>query len=409
MKRHLFLMSLCAVSLHFTSCSNDLDETLESNLPSAEIQEQIPQGKFAEPDNAKQISGADNLKLKRLLDAAGTEIINSLGSINITEDQYTEIKTFTDELVKGIESETEIYKVLFNWVTKNIKYEYGNNDPYPVFINRYGICQGYANLLTVMCHTQNVPAMVVNGILDPIGGHAWVYACPDDKWIVSDPTNGGDYDMANTTEYKHLLPSHADVVLFEDEVATYNYAYSRLNIKEVRSTDENFTVPYSAGGYIITSFNPTSDLPKTIKQLYIGNNIVTLGDAPIGLNTYGKYIEAAHVEETNKYLISHKGAVYKKNGGNPILYYVPLKMKCLELLPMETVGKNTIYNNPSIEEIVFSEGTNYIESYAVENCPKLVRVYVPENTEIAAGAFYKCSPRLEIIRGSVSGISHVKM
>ena len=58
-------------------------------------------------------------------------------------------------------------------------------------------CQGYANLLRTMCHTQGIPAFNANGELVPLGGHAWDYVCADSVWYVSDPTNNAQYKMAD--------------------------------------------------------------------------------------------------------------------------------------------------------------------------------------------------------------------
>ena len=409
MNKLYLLTSLCAGSLFLTACTNDSDELIENYQPVVETQAEPQTDLFPEPDNAKQLSGKSYVILSKLLYAAGPDIIKSLGYVNITEKEYNEIKDFADELTAGIDSETEKYRTLFRWVCSNVKYGHSDNDPYPVFINRIAVCQGYSNLMHVMCHSQGIRSFLVNGMLDPLGGHAWLYAYVDGVWTVSDPTNSGSYDMDKTSEYTHLLPYTADVDLFEDEVAIFNFADQRLNIKEIKSTNTQLTVPYSAGGYVVTSFNPSVDLPKEVTELYIGKNITSLGESPIGLSVHGKNVEAIHIAEANRTLRSHCGVVYKKNGTKPSLYHIPTAMKRIELLPLEVIQKNTIYNHANVEEIVFVDGTKTIESYAIENCPRLKRVYVPEGTEMAKDALYNVPSNVEIIRGSVSGITHVKM
>ena len=84
-------------------------------------------------------------------------------------------------------------------------------------------------------------------------------------------------------------------------------------------------------------------------------------------------------------------------------------MTFIELLPMKIVDKNTIYNHMSVEEIYFPEGTERIESYAIENCPKLKRIYVPADAVVAKGAIYNVPNEVEIVRGTPSGITHVTM
>ena len=101
--------------------------------------------------------------------------------------------------------------------------------------------------------------------------------------------------------------------------------------------------------------------------------------------------------------------MYRKNGDEAQLYYIPGNMRLIELMPMEVVEKNTIYNHYGVKEIYFPKGTKMIESYAIENCPKLERVYIPEDAEIADDALYNCPKEVEIVRGEPSSVKHVTM
>lgn len=63
------------------------------------------------------------------------------------------------------------------------------------------------------------------------------------------------------------------------------------------------------------------------------------------------------------------------------------------------MDKNFITNIPGLVEIVFARGTKRINSYAVEYCENLKKVYVPHDIEmIAEDAFANVSEQLEIIR-----------
>ena len=76
---------------------------------------------------------------------------------------------------------------------------------------------------------------------------------------------------------------------------------------------------------------------------------------------------------------------------------------------MKVIGKNTVYDLPNLEEIVISEGTTTVESYAFESCPSLKRIYVPQSvTSFAKDALYRCPDDVEILKGS-TGIHHVTM
>jgi hypothetical protein len=368
---------------------------------------------FAEPDKSKQLNGSPAENLKALFEATGPEIITSLGRINITDEQYQEIATFTTNLVKSKNSQTEKYRDIFRWIVSNVKYELSDNDPYAVFTNKKAVCEGYANLLTVMCHTQGIPAVLINGYLSTPsvwGGHAWAYACTDGVWEVSDPTNGGSFPMKNTGNYTHLIPSEADVDLFTDDCAIYRYYNYTLNVHKVTTNSNPLIVPYSVGGFVISSFNPAVDLPEEITEIYMGENITTFGETyNMSLTTRGTNLQAIYVDEANASLMDYKGIVYRKNGDEAQLYYIPGGMKFIELMPMEKVEKNTIYNHMAVEEICFPEGTKQIESYAIENCPKLKRVYIPTDAEIASNALYNCPKDVEIIRGVPSGITNITL
>ena len=218
--------------------------------------------------------------------------------------------------------------------------------------------------------------------------------------------------MKKTANYKHLSPKQADIDLFMDDVAIYNFQDFSLNIKEIHTGKNPFTVPYSVNGFVITSFNPTTELPEEITEIYIGQNINTLGNADdnnVGLVNKGQCLQAAYVDENNKTLMDHKGIVYKRNGGSPLLYYIPGAMTFVELLPMEVVEKGLICNHMNVEEIYFPEGTKRIESFAIEKCPKLKRIYIPVDAEIAKDALYQISQPVDIVRGAPSGITNITM
>lgn len=426
MKRHILMLSLIAAGATMMSCN----ETREENVVLPAVTESSAADyyatrTFAQPDDAKDLYqhvNGNRYALRLLLEKAGPDIINSLGRITMDANEYDEIATFTTELTKNNTTQTDKYKAIFGWITANIKYNNPQNnpsnlpcpnDPYSVFKNKMCICEGYSNLLTVMCYSQGIPAMLVNGFLVGIGGHAWVYTCLDATWMVSDPTNNRDFNMKKTALYADLDPQHADVDLFTDDVAVYDFSDYALNIKQVNTTTNPFVVPYSTQGFVISAFNPSEPLPKEITEIYIGQNIRTLGEGEqnlgMGIVKYGANIEAVYVDENNPDIMSHEGIVYRKNGDTPKLYYIPGGMTFIKMLPMETVEKNTICNHDNVKEIYFPEGTKRLEAYAIENCPKLERIYVPEETEISNNAIYKCSGNVEIVRGIPSGIKHVTM
>ena len=60
-------------------------------------------------------------------------------------------------------------------------------------------------------------------------------------------------------------------------------------------------------------------------------------------------------------------------------------MKSVKLQPIERLEKNVIARHNSIEQLILVPGTKVMESYAVESCPNLKRVYLPNDCENAEG------------------------
>ncbi len=352
--------------------------------------------------------------VKMLLEKAGIACTDTLGRMKITDEQYDEIKTFTDDLVSGMKTQYQIYEKCYDWVRKNVEYASGyvDNEPYSVFTTKSAVCQGYANLLHVMLHTQGVPAMVVNGymrsgIYDGMlsgMGHAWNYVNCDGKWYVSDPTNSGQFEMSNLDTYKTWLqPTSMDVVLFKEDDCWINFNEAFLNICKVVTDKNVFVAPYSTNGYKIACFNPFEEIPSNVREIYIGENIESLGEGIIGLNDKAPSVEFVAVDPGNKCFVSHAGAVFYSTGYKPtdiykqidlnVPAYIPAKLKRLELKAVDnnasgiTYGKMTVSGHKGIEEIVFPKETKSIEGSAIEKCPNLKVAYIPAGVTVSNSAF----------------------
>ena len=113
------------------------------------------------------------------------------------------------------------------------------------------------------------------------------------------------------------------------------------------------------------------------------------------MNIYAPNVEYAHVDPQNTEMRSYAGVIYL--GWAPVPLYIPAAMKRIELMPMETMYKNTIYNHNGVEELVIAKGTKTIESWAVENCPNLKKAYVPKDAEVYENAFFNVHSDFEII------------
>ena len=383
----------------------DVNEVKSIHFEVSTLEEETPA--FPKNDGSAKLDIYNPQKTAAsLLKSAGVACTNTMGRIVITTDEYNEIKQFTDELVKGYTKQKDIHDVCFSWIYKNVKHgstydddSSVNNDPYQAFTTKKAVCQGFANLLFVMMHSQSVPVLLTNGLVYIdylLGGHAWNYVNCDGVWYVSDPTNNGIYEMEKTSSYSFLQPQSFDVILFEEQGCKFDFNEKHLNLCSVTTTSRSFVVPFSAGGYQVTSFNPTSDLPANIRELYIGKNIETFGENLVGLDLHGSKIERIHVDPEHEKLYSYEGVVYRKNSFYP--EYIPAAMKKLVLQSMDVIEKNLVYGNNGIEEVIVAKGTKSIESWAFENCPNLKVAYVPEGVEIAEEAFCGVHGSFKVIR-----------
>ncbi len=368
---------------------------------------------FPEDDGSKNLANPVSAvsALRQLVDKMDRNRALEMGETEITDEQFAEIKQFVDENLAGKDG-AETYKNIFDWIKKNIKYAWSGTPaylkPYEVFTYKTCVCQGYANLLKTMMLTQGYPAFIANGWLGNIGGHAWNYVYDGKKWIVSDPTNGSQFNMSATSSYSNsLIPSRVDLNIFEDETFAYGFEEGYLNINEVKEgAPDELTIPFGVEGFRISQFAPNKPLPENVRSISLGKYVRSLGQYTNMLADNTPGLEEIAIDPSNSYLKTHKGIVYQ--GNQLVPFFIPPRMKYVELKPMKTMGKNTIYDLANVEEIVIAEGTEVMESYAIENCPKLRRVYVPEATEMQEQALYRCPKNVEVIRVA-TGIKDIRM
>lgn len=403
---------LLSAALVLGACQSDaLDEaSVQPNTPTTTITP-TPQVSFAQPDGAVKLSDNTAQAVWQLLQKVSPEQALQLGETEITDAQYAEIKEFVDANLKD-EYQYKTYLNIFQWIVKNVKYAWTGEaylNPYDVFKYKTCICQGYANLLKTMCLTQGIPCFVANGWLSTIGGHAWNYVYADGDWYVSDPTNNQEFKAANVGGYeKTLIPQRIDFNLFEDDKCVYNYQEGQLNVTKVKDTNSNSLVlPYSIAGFQITSFQLNEKMPDSVTHLFVGANLVTFGYTPESMSRFCPNLEAIEIDPQNKDLESFSDVAYlTTNKSYP--YFVPAGIKRIELRPMEVVDKNTLSFLDKLEEIVIAEGTKRIEQYAVEKCPNLKTIYVPNSvTYIDKNAFADCGNNYQIIN-TTTGIHEVR-
>ena len=416
MKKNYYYLAVALATGLLASCSNEITEEITPGI-NTEVSENLSTRAFPTDDGAKSLPGQPAQKLHYILLGADSAFSARLGNFSAPSNfQYEEIKEFTDELVAEHTTNTQKYKTIYDWVRQNVKYANGeiSNEPYDVFINKQAVCQGYANLLNVMLHTQGIPVIIANGYLNSgaFMGHAWNYVYHNKQWWLSDPTNSMEYKSSELSKYQDkFIPLSADGNFLETEQFSYNYTRELINLNAVNFADEAFVVPFSVTlnngkKYQVNSFSPTSALPSNVKEIYIGKNITSIGqDGIYGLKDHAPSVEAAYVDPENQRLESFEGVVYERYNDAPV--YIPRGMKTVYLKPTYngTIGKNFLYNEPNIEEAYFPEGTTSLENWAVEKCPNLKVAYIPLNTEYdESTSFVDVHPDFKVVRMDMTGI-----
>lgn len=406
MKHFYQLFALLFTATLFLNCNDD------SNMGIGSIDEPVATKSFAEDDGSTNLSQRSaGYKSYKLLQAAGPEVGMSLGNISITDEQYAEIKAFTDELVANCVTDEQIHSIVHSWLVNNIQYEhygYVDNNPYPVFKNKKAICQGYANLMKVMLHSQGVPCVLTNGYI-PAGGHAWCNAYFNGTWYASDPTNNHYFKSSAYGSNKHYEPTSIDAVLFEDEFCTYSYYEAQLNVNSIKEGHETVSIPYSAGGFTVSMLSPIINVPTSVKEIYVGANITSFGENIIGLSARSTTIERIHIDPVNTKFESFSTGVYYKDRTGDNLIMVAPGAKHIELKPIALFDKECVIKGlPNLETITFVPGTAKIDAWAVERCPKLHTVYMPQETMVNSSAFTGVSGAFRIIRGNYTNIPQIK-
>ncbi len=326
-----------------------------------------------------------------------------------TDGEFAEIKAFVDANLVGA-NDTETFNKIFDWIRANILVP-GTNEtaylrPYEVFTYKKCVCQGYANLLKTLLLTQDFPSFIANGI-EPCGGHAWNYAYYGGEWWVVDPTWGRPhiYKMTDTGSYAGRVPHRADITFFEDDAFVFGFKNQMLNVTKVKDTaPSTLCLPRAAGGFVLTGFDPEMPLPMHVSVLGITENITTLCQYTSTLREYTPGVEEIYVEDGHKEFTSYKGIVYLN--GDP--YFFPANIKKVELKKTRVMNKGAIYDLPEVVEIVIPEGVSSVKAYAIENCPKLKYVYLPEKTRTEDQWLYRYPADVQVVTVP-TGIDQVTM
>lgn len=397
MKVFYTILPLFATILLLGSCSSELDEELlaEKSTASAITNQtkEVDESLFAESDGAECYSRKYSLAagFYRMLARADENVGTTLGMVEITDEQYAEIADEVQYIIEGCTTDDQKFKAIYDWITTNVKYDNDGTNigqtAYFTFTQKLGNCQGYSNLTRVMCYATGLRALNINGMMNMGGGlyagHAWNYVKVGTRWRVVDTTNKRYFEIASVANYeKELQPLEVDEVLIEREDFDYSWQNGFVSIVKIKQESPIVSIPYSYDGKMqIENVNPTSNVPSSVKELYLPASVSRLGSEDnVGMSYYGTSVEAIHVKSDNTYLYSENGIVYRRNGDEISIYYVPLGMKWITFSNLlTTLDKNALHKHPNAFNVVIPSSVKSIEPWAIEYCPNVKYIYVPES------------------------------
>lgn len=131
------------------------------------------------------------------LKTQNTVFLNAIQDINWNENTPAVIKARA--LTKGIKSDAEKVKIIYDYVTQNYKYDYAKANSvttgyFPIvdeiFESKTGICYDYAALFAAMLRSVDVPTKLVKGYTTATKTtyHAWNEVFVDGVWKIVDTT-----------------------------------------------------------------------------------------------------------------------------------------------------------------------------------------------------------------------------
>lgn len=150
----------------------------------------------------QNITGTSYRELSRTtvdlnLSDANKVFLNSIQDIEWNENQEAIKKA--SELTKGLKTDAAKVNAIYNYITKNYKYDYNKartvtSGYFPsveaTFASQTGICYDYSALFAAMLRSVGIPTKLVKGYATPTGNvyHAWNEVLIDGSWKIVDTT-----------------------------------------------------------------------------------------------------------------------------------------------------------------------------------------------------------------------------
>lgn len=319
--------------------------------------------------------------------------------LNITDSQYQTIRAFTLDLTEKYSSTKDKITAIYQWakdtslkasVGEDAPADLEENDPYKVFKEKTGVCQGKANLCKTMLAAIDVPCIIAHGYWET-EGHAWDFVLCDGKWGIVDASMW-QISLDDPSDISsHYKTDSLEAVLYEKDGFEFTYYLGGIGAVGYTGNAERLEIPESCNGYPVISIAAESQIyyehsfqDTAAKELVLPATVkygIYLSDYEIR-SFYSKSLESISVYENNPVFASYDGILYSKDYSR--IYSIPANISEITLKPIEIMEKNTLTNLSNLRILKIGEGTKELEEDAIENCEHLEKVYIPDSVTTIA-------------------------
>ena len=319
--------------------------------------------------------------------------------LNITDSQYQTIRAFTLDLTEKYSSTKDKITAIYQWakdtslkasVGEDAPADLEDNDPYKVFKEKTGVCQGKANLCKTMLAAIDVPCIIAHGYWEN-EGHAWDFVLCDGKWGIVDASMR-QISLDDPSDISsHYKTDSLEAVLYEKDGFEFTYYLGGIGAVGYTGNAERLEIPESCNGYPVISIAAESQIyyehsfqDTAAKELVLPATVkygIYLSDYEIR-SFYSKSLESISVDENNPVFASYDGILYSKDFSR--IYSIPANISEITLKPIEIMEKNTLTNLPNLRTLKIGEGTKELQDDAIENCEHLEKVYIPDSVTTIA-------------------------
>ena len=319
--------------------------------------------------------------------------------LNITDSQYQTIRAFTLDLTKKYSSTKDKITAIYQWakdislkasVGEDAPADLEENDPYKVFKEKTGVCQGKANLCKTMLAAIDVPCIIAHGYWEA-EGHAWDFVLCDGKWGIVDASME-QISLDDPSDISpHYKTDNLESVLYKKDGFEFTYYLGGIGVVGYTGNADCLEIPDNCNGRPVVSIAAENQIyyehslqDTTAKKLVLPATVqygIYLSEYEIRSFT-SKSLEFISADENNPAFASYDGILYSKDFSR--IYSIPANISEITLKPIEIMEKNTLTSLPNLRTLKIGEGTKELQEDAIENCRHLEKVYIPDSvTSIA--------------------------